>query len=297
MPHPRPLALAALATVVAGCGSPPVPPATLPHEKGSAAQPPAPPPAPSPATGDFKRPPAPGPLAPQPPETTNRPTEVDARQVDADDWLRQVADARKLTPDWMPPEAEDLREITKVTRGRFRFKVLQVLDDDRLLIEYARQVILLNAALKDVVDGRYYDLEGLFKPAPRYQYVTVTGATRTVQAVTYSGPAPKLPPVAKKPPAPPPPSTKDEPKPPPAAKAVIVPPKGETVLLADSPAMLAYIGKNPDTRAKWEREGAARVLAEPTEVEVVSRHKDHCRVRLNGKEWCVDPRRVPEGAK
>lgn len=103
---------------------------------------------------------------------------------------------------------------------------------------------------------------------------------------------PEPPPTTRRVTEPTTPATK--PEPPKLPKVTITPPK-ETgwVILGGSKLVVTEAAASNRLFTKWKEEGAIVVLTEPTEVEVVKREKDICRIKLNGKEWVVESKFVP----
>ncbi len=114
------------------------------------------------------------------------------------------------------------------------------------------------------------------------------------------------PPRSSPPPKPDTPATKPEPKPekkPEPAKlptVTLTPPKGETIVLADSKYVLANATKDASSHPRWEKAGVLRKLAMPTDVELVGpddRNPEYTKVKLDGKEWYIESRWVPAEKK
>lgn len=80
-------------------------------------------------------------------------------------------------------------------------------------------------------------------------------------------------------------------------RATITPPKGEPVTIAEAQYFLAAGKKEPAQMDKWEKDGKAKRLSAATEVEVVGREKDYSRIKIDGKEWVVETRWLPEEKK
>ncbi len=97
-------------------------------------------------------------------------------------------------------------------------------------------------------------------------------------------------------PEPPKPEPKVEQKPdppPPLPKVTLTPAKDDPIFLGSAVYFVATAKKEPEVWAEWVKKGQLKLLNAPAEVEVVSRDKDYCRVKMDGKEWYVETRFMP----
>jgi hypothetical protein len=73
----------------------------------------------------------------------------------------------------------------------------------------------------------------------------------------------------------------------------ITPPRNGVVLLGSSKYVASAAAKSLDAQTRWVKEGEAILLTKPTEVEVLARDTDFCRVRIGAKDWFVATNWMP----
>lgn len=81
------------------------------------------------------------------------------------------------------------------------------------------------------------------------------------------------------------PPTTEKTAPPPIA--TLTPKRNWSIVIGTSKYAAGAAAKSPEEQERWVKRGDAKLLTEPTEVEVIDRDRDFCKVRIDGKEWFV----------
>ncbi len=69
--------------------------------------------------------------------------------------------------------------------------------------------------------------------------------------------------------------------------ATLTPRRNWPIIIGTSKYAAGAAAKSAEEQERWVKRGDAKLLTEPTEVEVIDRDRDFCKVRIDGKEWFV----------